>query len=82
MCLFVYYWARGTRVWGRAWLQQTNFASACCTPELSSLCPLAHARTHAPMAQDPDAVAKAFVDHYYNTFDTNRSALATLYQVC
>lgn len=34
------------------------------------------------MAQDPDAVAKAFVDHYYNTFDTNRSALATLYQVC
>lgn len=32
------------------------------------------------MAADPDAVAKAFTDHYYNTFDTNRPALAGLYQ--
>jgi glycine/serine hydroxymethyltransferase len=29
---------------------------------------------------DPDALAKAFVDHYYATFDTNRAGLATLYQ--
>ncbi|KAL6900728.1 hypothetical protein ACP4OV_005404 [Aristida adscensionis] len=29
---------------------------------------------------DPDAVAKAFVEHYYRTFDTNRAALAGLYQ--
>lgn len=29
---------------------------------------------------DPDAVAKAFVDHYYSTFDTNRAGLASLYQ--
>ncbi|XP_047159404.1 nuclear transport factor 2B-like [Vigna umbellata] len=29
---------------------------------------------------DPDAVAKAFVDHYYSTFDTNRSNLRNLYQ--
>ena len=29
---------------------------------------------------DPDAVAKAFVDHYYQTFDSNRAALAGLYQ--
>lgn len=29
---------------------------------------------------DPDAVAKAFTDHYYNTFDTNRSGLTGLYQ--
>lgn len=29
---------------------------------------------------DPDAVAKAFVDHYYSTFDANRANLATLYQ--
>lgn len=29
---------------------------------------------------DPDAVAKAFVEHYYSTFDTNRSGLANLYQ--
>ncbi|KAD0468671.1 hypothetical protein E3N88_44216 [Mikania micrantha] len=29
---------------------------------------------------DPDAVAKAFVEHYYSTFDTNRSNLANLYQ--
>ena len=28
---------------------------------------------------DPDAVAKAFVDHYYATFDTNRAALGALY---
>ncbi|GJN15632.1 hypothetical protein PR202_gb02565 [Eleusine coracana subsp. coracana] len=32
------------------------------------------------MAMDPDAVARAFVEHYYATFDTNRAALATLYQ--
>ncbi|XP_051141188.1 nuclear transport factor 2A-like isoform X2 [Andrographis paniculata] len=29
---------------------------------------------------DPDAVAKAFVDHYYSTFDANRAGLASLYQ--
>nr|GEU56871.1 nuclear transport factor 2B [Tanacetum cinerariifolium] len=29
---------------------------------------------------DPDAVSKAFVDHYYTTFDTNRAGLANLYQ--
>ncbi|RWW00761.1 hypothetical protein GW17_00036252 [Ensete ventricosum] len=29
---------------------------------------------------DPDAVAKAFVDHYYRTFDGNRAALGGLYQ--
>ncbi|KAL2253771.1 UNVERIFIED_CONTAM: Nuclear transport factor 2B [Sesamum indicum] len=29
---------------------------------------------------DPDAVAKAFVEHYYTTFDTNRAGLANLYQ--
>ncbi|KAK4486063.1 hypothetical protein RD792_008728 [Penstemon davidsonii] len=29
---------------------------------------------------DPDAVAKAFVEHYYSTFDSNRAGLATLYQ--
>ncbi|KAK7359364.1 hypothetical protein VNO77_01321 [Canavalia gladiata] len=29
---------------------------------------------------DPDAVAKAFVEHYYTTFDTNRGGLANLYQ--
>lgn len=29
---------------------------------------------------DPDAVAKAFVEHYYSTFDANRSGLANLYQ--
>ncbi|KAK1281932.1 Nuclear transport factor 2 [Acorus calamus] len=29
---------------------------------------------------DPDAVAKAFVDHYYSTFDSNRAALVGLYQ--
>ncbi|CDP13353.1 unnamed protein product [Coffea canephora] len=27
-----------------------------------------------------DQVAKAFVDHYYSTFDTNRSGLGNLYQ--
>lgn len=32
------------------------------------------------MAQDPLAVARAFTDHYYQTFDTNRSGLASLYQ--
>ncbi|KAK2438058.1 Nuclear transport factor 2A [Trifolium repens] len=29
---------------------------------------------------DPDALAKAFVEHYYTTFDNNRGGLATLYQ--
>ncbi|KAM7484054.1 hypothetical protein LguiA_000063 [Lonicera macranthoides] len=29
---------------------------------------------------DPDSVAKAFVEHYYTTFDANRSGLANLYQ--
>ncbi|CAL9130123.1 unnamed protein product, partial [Musa textilis] len=36
------------------------------------------AASAAPM--DPDAVAKAFVDHYYRTFDVNRVALGGLYQ--
>lgn len=29
---------------------------------------------------DPDAVAKAFVEHYYSTFDANRANLGSLYQ--
>nr|ABQ59097.1 nuclear transport factor 2 [Panax ginseng] len=29
---------------------------------------------------DPDAVSKAFVEHYYSAFDANRSGLANLYQ--
>ncbi|PIN20778.1 Nuclear transport factor 2 [Handroanthus impetiginosus] len=29
---------------------------------------------------DPDAVAKAFVEHYYSTFDANRAGLVSLYQ--
>ncbi|XP_047150006.1 nuclear transport factor 2B-like [Vigna umbellata] len=29
---------------------------------------------------DPDNLAKAFVDHYYSTFDNNRQSLAGLYQ--
>ncbi|KAK9191643.1 hypothetical protein WN943_020258 [Citrus x changshan-huyou] len=29
---------------------------------------------------DPDSVAKAFVEHYYTTFDANRTGLANLYQ--
>ncbi|KAL2343471.1 hypothetical protein Fmac_004756 [Flemingia macrophylla] len=29
---------------------------------------------------DPDALAKAFVEHYYSTFDSNRGGLANLYQ--
>ncbi|KAK2076587.1 Nuclear transport factor 2B [Prototheca wickerhamii] len=29
---------------------------------------------------DPDAVAKAFTDHYYATFDASRANLAPLYQ--
>ncbi|XP_022734701.1 nuclear transport factor 2-like isoform X2 [Durio zibethinus] len=29
---------------------------------------------------DPDTVAKAFVEHYYRTFDANRAGLANLYQ--
>ncbi|KAI7839551.1 hypothetical protein COHA_006678 [Chlorella ohadii] len=32
------------------------------------------------MAGDPEAVAKAFTDHYYSTFDTARPNLAGLYQ--
>lgn len=32
------------------------------------------------MSTDPDQVAKAFTDHYYAMFDTNRAALAGLYQ--
>ncbi|KAL6853482.1 hypothetical protein ACP4OV_019511 [Aristida adscensionis] len=33
----------------------------------------------APAATDCDAVARAFVEYYYNTFDTNRAALGALY---
>ncbi|XP_027919743.1 nuclear transport factor 2B [Vigna unguiculata] len=29
---------------------------------------------------DPDTLAKAFVEHYYSTFDNNRQGLANLYQ--
>ncbi|KAL3680868.1 hypothetical protein R1sor_023824 [Riccia sorocarpa] len=29
---------------------------------------------------EPDAVAKAFVEHYYTTFDTQRTNLVALYQ--
>ncbi|KAF6148459.1 hypothetical protein GIB67_038814 [Kingdonia uniflora] len=29
---------------------------------------------------DPEAVSKAFVDHYYSTFDSNRANLGNLYQ--
>jgi len=29
---------------------------------------------------DPDAIAKAFVGHYYSMFDTNRAALAGMFQ--
>lgn len=29
---------------------------------------------------NPDEVSRAFVEHYYSTFDSNRAALATLYQ--
>ncbi|KAF6161487.1 hypothetical protein GIB67_009366 [Kingdonia uniflora] len=29
---------------------------------------------------DPDALAKAFVEHYYSTFDSNRANLGSLYQ--
>lgn len=29
---------------------------------------------------DPDSVSKAFVEHYYTTFDANRAGLAGLYQ--
>jgi hypothetical protein len=29
---------------------------------------------------NPDEVSKAFVEHYYSTFDSNRAALANLYQ--
>ncbi|KAL2332650.1 hypothetical protein Fmac_013863 [Flemingia macrophylla] len=32
------------------------------------------------MAVDPDALAKAFVEHYYSTFDTNRNNLLNLYE--
>lgn len=29
---------------------------------------------------DPDSLARAFVEHYYSTFDANRAGLANLYQ--
>lgn len=29
---------------------------------------------------DPDLLSKAFVEHYYSTFDTNRQALVGLYE--
>ncbi|RZC60607.1 hypothetical protein C5167_022363 [Papaver somniferum] len=29
---------------------------------------------------DPESVSKAFVEHYYTTFDANRAGLAGLYQ--
>ncbi|XVF85294.1 hypothetical protein PTKIN_Ptkin17bG0106100 [Pterospermum kingtungense] len=29
---------------------------------------------------DPDSVAKAFVEHYYRTFDADRTGLSNLYQ--
>ncbi|KAM6564370.1 hypothetical protein CsatB_024368 [Cannabis sativa] len=29
---------------------------------------------------DPDTVSKAFVEHFYSTFDTSRANLGTLYQ--
>lgn len=29
---------------------------------------------------DANEVAKAFVEHYYSTFDTNRAGLGNLYQ--
>jgi hypothetical protein len=29
---------------------------------------------------DPDSLSKAFVEHYYTQFDTNRAALVGLYQ--
>ncbi|XP_049405538.1 nuclear transport factor 2B-like [Solanum stenotomum] len=29
---------------------------------------------------DPNELAKAFVEHYYSTFDTNRAGLGNLYQ--
>jgi hypothetical protein len=29
---------------------------------------------------DPDVLSKAFVEHYYSTFDTNRQALVGLYE--
>ena len=32
------------------------------------------------LTMDPDQVARAFVEHYYSIFDSNRSALASLYQ--
>ncbi|XP_072965064.1 nuclear transport factor 2B-like [Typha angustifolia] len=32
------------------------------------------------MAMDPDSLAKAFVEHYYRTFDHNRADLVGLYQ--
>ncbi|CAA0831594.1 Nuclear transport factor 2 [Striga hermonthica] len=31
-------------------------------------------------AMDPEALSKAFVAHYYTTFDQNRAGLANLYQ--
>lgn len=32
------------------------------------------------MTMDPDSLSKAFVEHYYSTFDTNRASLSSLYQ--
>ncbi|KAL5148441.1 Amino-acid permease BAT1 [Glycine soja] len=32
------------------------------------------------MTMDPDMLAKAIVEHYYSTFDTNQSSLANLHQ--
>ncbi|KAB1201268.1 Nuclear transport factor 2 [Morella rubra] len=29
---------------------------------------------------DPDQLSRAFVEHYYTTFDANRAGLASLYQ--
>jgi hypothetical protein len=34
----------------------------------------------AAAEMDPDGVAKAFVEHYYRTFDSNRAGLVGLYQ--
>ncbi|KAL6976980.1 hypothetical protein U1Q18_025764 [Sarracenia purpurea var. burkii] len=37
-------------------------------------------RQSGVVAMDPDAVARAFVEHYYTSFDANQAALANLYQ--
>jgi hypothetical protein len=41
----------------------------------------ARARSLCLSPSTPITTAQAFTDHYYNTFDTNRAALAALYQV-